>query len=76
VSFVTVNQLRKALREHRLDKGLTFDELAAQINAAVGAERVSQSSIFRFIENDVEPRDLTAHAIERYLEKVSAEKVA
>lgn len=74
---VTTHQLRRELRAHRLAKGLTYEQLAGEINATVGDDRVSPSTVYRFLEkDDAEPRDTAIYAYEQYLAKVEAEKVA
>lgn len=63
MSSAALRQLRDALRGHRLDRNLSYDELAA----AIGVEKVSPATVRRFIESETEPHQTTAHAIEQYL---------
>lgn len=65
---MTVAQLRRVLREHRLEQNLSFDELAA----AIGLERVSAATVRRFIESETEPQEQTVYAVETYLSRVKA----
>lgn len=67
---MTVVQLRRVLREHRLERNLSFDELAA----AIGSDRVSGAAVRRFIEGVTnEPHETTLYAVREYLKR---EKVA
>ncbi len=61
---MTVSQLRRALGRHRLDKGLSYERLAA----AIGAEYVTGATVKRFIDGTTEPHETTVYKIERYLE--------
>jgi transcriptional regulator with XRE-family HTH domain len=63
---VTLQQLRTALREHRLERHLSFDELAQ----AIGADKVSAATVRRFIESETEPHETTTYWVERYLDRV------
>lgn len=65
---MTVVQLRRVLREHRLERNLSYDELAA----AIGLERVSSATVRRFIESETEPHEQTIYAVETYLARVQA----
>lgn len=62
---MTVKQLRAALRQHRIDHGLSYERLAA----AIGAEHVTGQTVKRFIEATTEPHEFTVNAIETYLSK-------
>lgn len=60
---MSVAQLRRALREHRLERNLSYDELAA----AIGLDRMSAPTVRRFIESETEPHETTVYAVEAYL---------
>lgn len=66
---MTVVQLRRVLREHRLEQNLSYDELAG----AIGQDRVSAATVRRFIESETEPQEQTVYAVREYLKR---EKVA
>jgi transcriptional regulator with XRE-family HTH domain len=69
--------LRKALREHRLEKNLSYKELAAAIGAVCNdPDRVSDVTLCRFVEGATGGSDRTVWAVEKYLEKIAAEKAA
>lgn len=65
---MSVEQLRRALREHRLEQNLSYDELAA----AIGLDRVSAPTVRRFIESETEPQEMTVYAVRTYLSKTEA----
>lgn len=60
---MSVDQLRRALREHRLKRNLSYDDLAH----AIGADRVSGPTVRRFIESETEPHEQTIYAVRTYL---------
>ena len=68
---MTEVQARRELRNLRLNRGWSYDELAADINRRLGGERVSMPTVRRFIQNMTTPHDTTIHDICTYLEKVA-----
>ena len=58
--------LRQALKTHRLDHGLSLEQLSVAIYAATEV-RVSPPTIARFIENERNTNEVNVHAIRRYL---------
>ena len=58
---MTKNELRDALRLHRLDEGLSYRELYER----AGAKRLSHSTIHRFLAGH-KISDVGAHALHRY----------
>ena len=58
---MTKNDLRDALRQHRLDEGLSYRELFERARA----KRLSHSTIHRFLAGH-KISDVGAHALHRY----------
>jgi hypothetical protein len=63
--------LRKALRQHRLERGLSYSALAAEMSATAG-RRVPSMTMFNFITGISNPVDTTLYVIERYLARQHA----
>lgn len=70
MTFVTVNQLRASVRSLRLERGWTYDELAADIQRTNGDDRVSAATIRRFILAEHHPRETIEYAIRAYVDRV------
>jgi hypothetical protein len=60
--------LRKALRQHRLERGLSYSALAAEMSATAG-RRVPSMTMFNFITGISNPVDTTLYVIDRYLQQ-------
>jgi hypothetical protein len=58
---MTVNELRDALRLHRLDEGLSYRELEARARGP----RLTHTTIFRFLTGH-KISDVGAHALYKY----------
>lgn len=70
---MTLIQLREAVRTLRLERGWTYDELAADIRRVNGNESVavSVSTVRRFILAEHPPRETHEYAIRLYLSRVA-----
>jgi transcriptional regulator with XRE-family HTH domain len=64
-------ELRNALRDLRLERGWSYDQLAADINATLGGVKVSPATVRRAILNK-RNYDTTRHSLQRYLERQSS----
>jgi hypothetical protein len=63
-----IDELRVALKRHRLSQGLSYEELAADMLATVGPKRaVSMFTLRNFIEGVHKPYETTEYAIADYL---------
>lgn len=69
---MTETEARRELRNLRLSKGWSYDELTADINKRLGGDRISMPTVRRFIQKTTIPHDTTKHDIVAYLEKVQA----
>ena len=58
--------LRRQLKMHRLDHGLSLEKLRNEIFKRTGI-KVSPPTLSRFIENERATNDVNVHAIRRYL---------
>lgn len=67
---MTLNQLRAALRTLRLERGWSYDELAADIQRVNGDDRVSPATVRRFLLSEHQQRELTEYAIRSYMDRV------
>jgi hypothetical protein len=76
VSLVTITQARADLRARRLDQKWSFDALYADMVRVLGERSPTPATIRRFILNEVEPEETTAHVIKTYLETVRGEQAA
>lgn len=72
MTFVTVNQLRAALRSLRLERGWSYDQLATDIRRTNGDDRVSEATIRRFILAEHHPRETIEYALRSYLDRTKA----
>ncbi len=68
LTVVTVNQLRSTIRALRLERGWTYEQLAAEIQRANGDAKVSAATIRRFILAEHHPRETHEYAIRAYVE--------
>lgn len=57
-----IAELRRRLREHRLDRRWSYNQLANDVG-------MSEAAVRRFICKESEPRETTVHVIERYLSR-------
>ncbi len=73
LAFVTVKQLRAAVRLIRLDHGWTYYQLAADIARVNGDFRLSPDTLRRFILGLHMPRETGEHAIRTYVERKRTE---
>lgn len=69
------------LGRYRLDRGLTYRQLATAVNDAAiarrSAFRISHSRLFTLLNNPKgAPNDLTRHSIREFLEGVLTKKTA
>lgn len=72
MSVMSVPELRRRLKQHRLERHWSYDELAVAIGP-----HVSAATVRRFIEGEHKrPYATTVHAVERYLGSVEREAVA
>lgn len=63
-----VDELREALRRHRLSKNMSYEALAADIAETLGADRkLSLRTIYSFIDGHGNPFETTTYTIEQYL---------
>jgi hypothetical protein len=60
------NALRRALRQHRLDRRLSYAQLAKEIGD------VSTVSVRDFVLGNTDPHETTEYAISQYLDRVKA----
>lgn len=61
LAIVTVEQLRRALRQHRLEQNFSLEDLARAIGPLTGA------TVKRFIDGTTEPHETTVYAVRAYL---------
>lgn len=73
---MTEMKARRELKNLRLARGWSYDELTVDINKRLGGERVSMPTVRRFIQNATTPHDTTVHDICAYLEKVGIKDAA
>jgi hypothetical protein len=73
---MTLLQLRKALREHRLSRLWSYDELATQMGQALGVDGISAATMRRFAEGYTAPHATTTYVVRRYLAQVSGKAAA
>ncbi|HXI11338.1 MAG TPA: hypothetical protein VNM92_01665 [Thermoanaerobaculia bacterium] len=60
--------LRTALKQHRLSRGMSYDDLTEDIASALGSDRkLSIWTVRAFIDGSSTPHETTAYAIEQYL---------
>lgn len=67
---MTVNQVRGTLRTLRLERGWSYDELAADIQRVNGDDRVSTATVRRFLAEDHQPTERIEYAIRLYVDRV------
>lgn len=73
---MTLLQLRKALREHRLSRLWSYDELASRMGQSLGVDGISAATMRRFIEGQTAPHSTTVYLVRRYLERADGKAVA
>jgi sugar diacid utilization regulator len=65
-----VDDLRAALRLHRLSRTWSYERLAAHMSDVLGAERApSLRTIHNFLAAETEPLETTTYVIAEYLDK-------
>jgi len=68
-----VDALRAALRQHRLSKGMSYEQLAADLAEVLGVERkLSLYTLRTFIEGFTQPIETTRYTIAEYLREKDA----
>lgn len=67
--MASTEALRQALKEYRLSRGMSYEDLASDMRQVVGQNhKLSLFTLRRFIEGETEyPHVLTCYAIEQYL---------
>jgi hypothetical protein len=73
-----VDALRDELRRHRLERNLSYEDLAADIAKTLGEDRrLSLRTVYSFItEDDTRPYETTVYTVQCYLERVALERSA
>jgi transcriptional regulator with XRE-family HTH domain len=69
MSDAHIPAMRTALRQHRLNRRLSYERLAAEL-------ALSRETVTSFIEGTKEPSELTQCAIEQYLKAQGIEVAA
>lgn len=62
-----VEALRLALRQHRLDRNLSYEELAADIARTVPHHKLALRTVYSFVEGETAPQETTTFAVWKYL---------
>lgn len=69
---MTEKQLRETLRRYRLERGWSYDELAADIHRVNNDDRVSAATVRRYLAEDHDLSELRMYAIRSYVERRKA----
>lgn len=66
---MSVTALRQRLRQYRLDRRLSYEELGRELGLGAGSAR-------NFILGKSKPYEITVHAVKQYLDRVDSERVS